>query len=284
MVRSIQEKWGTDRMNCNEQEFAVCEDQLDIEDLAFSGFLYTWDNNRVEEAFVPKKLDRVMANIERMSLYGQTAVEFMEGGVCDDHSPAIIAVGKVQISVLSPLNFLISRLSIKISWLGLLRAGGIQLNVNLMFRFCARLKSVKKVLQNVSKEIFRGIAQKVLQSSVRVDEVDQIKNVAEDFYRRLLGETHHVFRHTLPAACIAGMGANVSEKEIRDVIFSMNGSKAPGPDGFSAAFYHKSWPVVGGDLIEAVKDFFENGKLLKAVNASYYNHPCSQKTKPFGYG
>jgi hypothetical protein len=61
------------------------------------------------------------------------------------------------------------------------------------------------------------------------------------------------------------MQAGVTREEIQKVIFSMNKSKAPGPDGFSAAFFHNAWPVVGDSVCEAVLNFFSAGKLLRKL-------------------
>ncbi|GKB10356.1 RNA-directed DNA polymerase, eukaryota, reverse transcriptase zinc-binding domain protein [Tanacetum coccineum] len=40
------------------------------------------------------------------------------------------------------------------------------------------------------------------------------------------------------------------------------------PDGYYACFFKKAWEVVGKDVCQAVKDFFENGKLLKEINST----------------
>lgn len=55
------------------------------------------------------------------------------------------------------------------------------------------------------------------------------------------------------------MGADVSREEIRKVMFSVKGNKAPGPDGFSASFYQKAWYVVGACVEDAVLEFFGSG-------------------------
>nr|XP_043639204.1 uncharacterized protein LOC122610272 [Erigeron canadensis] len=39
-------------------------------------------------------------------------------------------------------------------------------------------------------------------------------------------------------------------------IFDMGDEKAPGPDGFSVAFFKSSWDVIGPSVIESVRDFF----------------------------
>ncbi|GJT06737.1 hypothetical protein Tco_0841199 [Tanacetum coccineum] len=62
------------------------------------------------------------------------------------------------------------------------------------------------------------------------------------------------------------MVREVSDNEIKDALFSMGDDKAPGPDGFTAAFFKKSWDIMGGEITNAVRDFFSNGKLLKELN------------------
>ncbi|GJT10477.1 hypothetical protein Tco_0857519 [Tanacetum coccineum] len=43
-------------------------------------------------------------------------------------------------------------------------------------------------------------------------------------------------------------------------------NKAPGPDGYSAAFFKEAWDIIAVDVIKAVKEFFTNGVLLKEFN------------------
>jgi hypothetical protein len=39
------------------------------------------------------------------------------------------------------------------------------------------------------------------------------------------------------------------EKEVKDVIFGMDGDKAPGPDGFPLAFFQACWEVLKKDIM-----------------------------------
>nr|XP_043615904.1 uncharacterized protein LOC122587803 [Erigeron canadensis] len=58
----------------------------------------------------------------------------------------------------------------------------------------------------------------------------------------------------------------VSDTEIKDAMFSIFDIKAPGPDGFSSAFFKKAWSIVGKEVSLAIHDFFKKGKLLKELN------------------
>ncbi|GJU18478.1 hypothetical protein Tco_1146444 [Tanacetum coccineum] len=49
-------------------------------------------------------------------------------------------------------------------------------------------------------------------------------------------------------------------------LFSMGDDKALGPDGFTIAFFKKSWDIMGSEITNAVRGFFSNGKLLKELN------------------
>lgn len=57
-------------------------------------------------------------------------------------------------------------------------------------------------------------------------------------------------------------------EEIRKAIFSIGKDKSPGPYGYTSHFFIKSWGVIGEEVIGAVLEFFENGRLLKQLNYS----------------
>ncbi|XP_010430851.1 PREDICTED: uncharacterized protein LOC104715105 [Camelina sativa] len=61
---------------------------------------------------------------------------------------------------------------------------------------------------------------------------------------------------------------DVTNEEIRRVLFSMPSSKSPGPDGFTTEFFKESWSIVGEDFLVAVQSFFQTGFLPKGVNST----------------
>ncbi|GJS50125.1 hypothetical protein Tco_0600246 [Tanacetum coccineum] len=60
----------------------------------------------------------------------------------------------------------------------------------------------------------------------------------------------------------------ISDSEIKNAMFEIKDSKAPGPDGYTSRFYKSAWSIVGTEVSQAVREFFLTGKLLGEVNAT----------------
>jgi len=58
----------------------------------------------------------------------------------------------------------------------------------------------------------------------------------------------------------------VQDQKIQDAIFQMDKFKTPGPDGFGAAFFQDHWHLIAIDVCQAIKSFFNDGKILKQIN------------------
>jgi hypothetical protein len=79
VVKSIQEKSGSCKLNSYETDFLDCKSKLCLLTShlqAFFFFFFTWKNKRAGEEFVARKLDCVMSNEVWMERFGQIAVEF----------------------------------------------------------------------------------------------------------------------------------------------------------------------------------------------------------------
>ena len=57
--------------------------------------------------------------------------------------------------------------------------------------------------------------------------------------------------------------------EILSVVRNMEGDKAPGPDGFSMAFFHHCWRVVERDVLAVFEEFYHHCKFEKSLNATF---------------
>lgn len=60
-----------------------------------------------------------------------------------------------------------------------------------------------------------------------------------------------------------------SDSEIKSAALSINGGKAPGPDGFSAKFYHAYWHIIGPDVCSDIRQFFLTGELQPQQNETH---------------
>ncbi|RVW52584.1 Protein MICRORCHIDIA 7 [Vitis vinifera] len=66
-----------------------------------------------------------------------------------------------------------------------------------------------------------------------------------------------------------GIEVPFSETEIFTALKGMNGDKAPGPDGFTLAFWQNSWETVKEDLLGLFKEFHDQNSFIKSLNHTF---------------
>ncbi|XP_059301970.1 uncharacterized protein LOC132053893 [Lycium ferocissimum] len=70
-------------------------------------------------------------------------------------------------------------------------------------------------------------------------------------------------------------------KQVKEVMFSINENKSPGPDEYGSGFYKAAWSIIGQDIRDAILEFMSSGKLLRQLNATLISlipkvdHPIS---------
>ncbi|KAL0411037.1 UNVERIFIED_CONTAM: hypothetical protein Slati_3693400 [Sesamum latifolium] len=74
-------------------------------------------------------------------------------------------------------------------------------------------------------------------------------------------------KHIILDVEAAALCQNISDQEVKEVMFDIAEDESPGPDGFSSRFFKAAWSVVGAEVTKAVKEFYSMGCLLKQVNA-----------------
>ena len=109
---------------------------------------------------------------------------------------------------------------------------------------------------------------------------DEVKKEAESFFKEFLNRCPANYQGTSveelqeliafrcsPDDCLL-LEADVSEEEIRKILFAMPNHKSPGPDGFPAEFFKTAWSVIRNDFIVSVQSVFKYGFLPKGVNST----------------
>lgn len=112
---------------------------------------------------------------------------------------------------------------------------------------------------------------------------------AVSFYQHLFSsEDHNVasslldnIPHLVTDAQNSALCGIPDAQEIRNAVWNLKGSSAPGPDGFSGDFYTATWDIIGPDVIDAVQAFFRGFPLPKGISSSLItlipkvHEPCS---------
>ena len=60
-----------------------------------------------------------------------------------------------------------------------------------------------------------------------------------------------------------------SEEEVHSALMEMNEDKAPGPDGFTVAFWQSCWEFVKEEILAMFKEFHEQNTFLKSLNNTF---------------
>lgn len=110
-----------------------------------------------------------------------------------------------------------------------------------------------------------------------VFEDNQICAVIAGYFNNIFksngNEDFEKLKDVLPRKITDEMNQNLvlipSDSEIKKAAFSINAGKAPGPDGFSAKFYHAYWHIIGPDVIRDIRQFFTSSVLHPQQNETH---------------
>ncbi|KAL0290143.1 UNVERIFIED_CONTAM: hypothetical protein Sradi_7056600 [Sesamum radiatum] len=157
---------------------------------------------------------------------------------------------------------------------------------------CSRLFFRKVAKRRSSKRVF----QIMTPDGQTLTHQSDVTNEFIRYYQELLGgrprdrfiDLRHLrpwARHILTETEAEALVLPVSPDEVKQALFDIDESKAPGPDGYSAGFFKAAWPVIGGEVTQAIRDFFQTGHYQDsgAANAGDSGHthqPFSERVRP----
>ncbi|KAK2445049.1 hypothetical protein QL285_016023 [Trifolium repens] len=109
-----------------------------------------------------------------------------------------------------------------------------------------------------------------------IEGVDEIKNLAHDHFSNQFTEDY-TSRPFLQGVGISSLStddndlllAPFAEEEVKETIWSCDGNKSLGPDGFNLNFFKSCWAIVKQDIMNFLTEFHNNAFLPKAYTASF---------------
>jgi len=98
--------------------------------------------------------------------------------------------------------------------------------------------------------------------------------IAEAYFKELFTSSDHSNFQELfsdfPKKVTDGMNnvliASVSVTEIKEAVFAIKGSSAPGADGFTGFFFQKYWSILGDQVTAEIQQFFRTGNFPRDWN------------------
>jgi hypothetical protein len=110
----------------------------------------------------------------------------------------------------------------------------------------------------------------------RFDEEAGIRHQVVQFYKSLYQETEE-WRLDMDGLSFASIGAEAKNRlerrfdkeEVVQVLKDLEGDKAPGPDGFTIAFFQHCWQVIQDDIMGFFKEVYEQGQFESSLNATF---------------
>ncbi|XP_019229533.1 PREDICTED: uncharacterized protein LOC109210559 [Nicotiana attenuata] len=106
-----------------------------------------------------------------------------------------------------------------------------------------------------------------------IEEQKDIAEAAVEFYKEQFNESvvpsnFYILDH-VPKLIEEGQNERLvavpTKKEVKSAVYGLNGDSASGPDGYTGAFYHTCWDIIGEDIYEMVLAFFSGQQLPKCV-------------------
>ncbi|CAN4122517.1 unnamed protein product [Withania somnifera] len=164
------------------------------------------------------------------------------------------------------------------------------------FAFTQKLRNLKRDISKWNREVYGklenqrnkaleelGFLEQIVEHGVHTSEeklkaisrkldLKQIATAEEISWRqksRCLPSAHLDNLSTLNTKEWNALELPFSELEVLNALKSCAPDKAPGPDGFTMAFYQKAWTFIKEDIMNTFSFFHQNCQMMRSANASF---------------
>ena len=115
-----------------------------------------------------------------------------------------------------------------------------------------------------------------LENGCRSKDSDTIKQEVLNHFQSVLGsnmrdsatDAYHMDGLVWSSKHLDILHSRITHEEIKSAMFSIDDTKAPGPDRFSSLFFKRAWSIVGSEVSAAVVDFFSSRCMLREINCT----------------
>ncbi|XP_062109433.1 uncharacterized protein LOC133820653 [Humulus lupulus] len=279
VVRRVDEKLNSKSNTRSMNKFDALIRELKLVDPKLQNGRFTWSNFRLKPVW--SRLDRFLHTLSWSGLYSFIPQEVMVR-IVSDHIPVVLDMSPPSWGP-APFRFDNSWLEHKEfssyfkKWWESAKVHGWP-----GCHFMSKLAMVRDKIKKWSREVFeaRKVQKFALERSARkarnfisrIEEEDGTVWVEDkDIEKAILG-FYSALYSAIPREWIGVEGISWSpisavmasflerpfeEDEIKQAVFACDGSKSPGPNGFSMAVYQNNWDVVKNDLLAVFQDFFQ---------------------------
>ncbi|XP_057251813.1 uncharacterized protein LOC130591882 [Beta vulgaris subsp. vulgaris] len=256
-----------------------CAERCGLSDLKSTGAYYTWNNKQEGEARVFSKLDRALCNDKWLEMLPTSEAWFMPEGLFD-HSPILVRVHKEIVQGNKPFKYYQMWSKAPDFQRRVSDAWSTNVTGTAMFCVVQKLKLVKKEMKQLNKDGFANIQtadtqahEKLLECQKKLMERNDLSIKQRRLHNTIYGihDSSGVWRENerVNEAFIEyykKLLGTAKEHETRISQEIMERGKFLTEEHQIAFWNRDSWHIVGNEVIQAVKEFFQNGKLLKEVN------------------
>ncbi|XP_015158439.1 uncharacterized protein [Solanum tuberosum] len=137
------------------------------------------------------------------------------------------------------------------------------------------------IKERTNKKIMRELTSL---RGTKLNTPEAIKEEVVEFYKALMGSSTTslpvVDRNTMKKGSTityeqgVALCEDVMDEEIWKALTSIGDDKAPGVDGYNTYFYKKTWSITKDDMLMAIIEFFQTGKLYRPVNCTVPENLC----------